>query len=54
LVFYDPDIDSECIVKDVLVVNVYIVAEYKRLKDGIEQGQLERIHAAEGSIKVAW
>ena len=47
LIFYDPDIDSECIVKNVLVRNGNIVAEYKRLKDGIEQGQLESIHVAE-------
>jgi hypothetical protein len=47
LIFYDPDIDSECIVKDVIVASGNIVAEYKRLKDGVEYDQLERMHIAD-------
>ena len=47
LIFYDPDIDSECIVKEVLISNTFIVAEYKQLKDGVEVGKLTRIHVAD-------
>ena len=47
LIFYDPDIDSECLVKEIRVQNNYIVAVYVCLRDGIETGKTSAMHVAD-------
>jgi hypothetical protein len=47
LIFFDPDIDSECLVKEIRIQNKYIVAVYVCLKDGIETGKSSSMHVAD-------
>ena len=47
LVFFDPDIDSECVVKEIREQGGYIIAVYVCLKEGIETGKMGKMHVAD-------